>query len=69
MHERNKQELVQVLTEMVECWEHWHHEVTVEQVRKITRSSQLSQIVAHTMKDPVGAFADHLEKMALCMKV
>lgn len=68
MQKKNRQKMIQALTELVENWERWDCEVTVEQVRKISRSPRQSQLVAETVKDPHGLFAEQLKKMALCMK-
>lgn len=65
---KNRQEIAQTLTEMVESFERLDCEVTAEQIRKILRSPRLLHLVAHTIKNPEGAFAEHLKTMALCMK-
>ena len=69
MNIEQKQELVQALTEMIEDWERMNCGVTAEHVRKVLRSPRLEDIVAQTIKNPKGLFAEQLTAMARCMEV
>jgi len=68
MNTEGKLELIQEMMNLVECWEHWKCSVTAEHVRKICESPRLVGLVAKTIKDPKGLFAEQLVELARCMK-